>query len=189
MAETENGNGAAVAQGAVGEGQQVEVGVMAQYVKDLSFENPNAPQIFQKQAENKPQIDVNVNVNARKVAEERYEVDLKMTASAKQGEETAFMVELLYSGLFGVRNLPQESLQPFLLIECPRILFPFARRIISDATRDGGYPPLMLEPIDFAALYRQHLQQQQQAGQGTSDQNASDEAGDSQKPGGNQPVN
>ncbi|MEX1147322.1 MAG: protein-export chaperone SecB [Sphingomonadales bacterium] len=171
MAEKENGQDAAAAQqGAVGEGQQVQVGVLAQYVKDFSFENPNAPAIFQKQSDQKPQIDVNVNVNARKAGEETYEVDLKMTASAKQGDETAFMVELVYAGLFAARNLPQESLQPFLLIECPRILFPFARRIISDATRDGGFPPLMLEPIDFAALYRQHLQQQQEqtAGDGPS---------------------
>jgi preprotein translocase subunit SecB len=166
MAETENGNGAAAGeQKPVGEGQQIQVGVIAQYTKDLSFENPNAPGVFQKQTESKPQIDVNVNVNARKLNDEAFEVDLKITANAKQGEDTAFVVELVYSGLFGARNLPEESLQPFLLIECPRILFPFARRIIADATRDGGYAPLLLEPIDFAALYRQHLAQQQNQGQ------------------------
>lgn len=162
MAEQDNGQAPASGeQGAVGEGQQVQVGVIAQYVKDLSFENPNAPGVFQKQEGAKPQIDVNVNVNARKLGDESFEVDLKITANAKQGDDTAFVVELVYSGLFGARNLPQESLQPFLLIECPRILFPFARRIIADATRDGGYAPLLLEPIDFAALYRQHLAQQQ----------------------------
>lgn len=178
MAEGEKGNGAAPEQqAAVGEGQQVQVGVLAQYVKDLSFENPNAPKVFQNQGETKPQIDVNVNVNARQVGEENYEVDLKMTANAKQGDDTAFVVELVYSGLFGARNLPKESLQPFLLIECPRILFPFARRIVADATRDGGYAPLLLEPIDFAALYRQHLAQQQS------------QEGDAPAETGDQPVN
>ncbi len=171
MAEIQQqGNGAAANEGPVGEGQQVQIGVLAQYVKDLSFENPNAPGVFQEQGEKKPQIDVNVNVNARQLGEENYEVDLKMTANAKQGDDVAFVVELVYSGLFGARNLPKESLQPFLLIECPRILFPFARRIIADATRDGGYAPLLLEPIDFAALYRQHLDQQQQGGEAAAEE-------------------
>src|SRR5690606_16479121 len=93
---------------------------------------------------------------------EQYEVDLKITAKATQGDTVAFMVELLYSGIFGARNLPKEALQPFLLIECPRMIFPFARRIIADVTRDGGFPPLLLEPIDFAALYRSKLQESQQ---------------------------
>ena len=90
-----------------------------------------------------------------------YEVDLKITATAKAGEDTAFVSELVYSGLFAAKNLPENTLQPFLMIEAPRQLFPFARRIISDVTRDGGFPPLMLEPIDFAALYQQQIQQAQ----------------------------
>ncbi len=145
----------------VGEEQAIQVGVLAQYVKDLSFENPGAPGNLQKVSDAKPQIDVSVNVNARKLAEERFEVDLKITARAHQDEQTVFLSELVYSGIFGARNMPDEAVQPFLLIECPRILFPFARRIIADVTRDGGFPPLLLEPIDFAALYRQHLLQQQ----------------------------
>lgn len=159
MAEGDNGNGAQTT--AVGEGQPVQVGVLAQYVKDLSFENPNAPLTQQKLGEGSPKIDVNINVSARQLGDEQYEVDVKITAKATQGDTVAFVVELLYSGIFGARNLPKEALQPFLLIEAPRIIFPFARRIIADVTRDGGFPPLLLEPIDFAALYRSKLQESQ----------------------------
>lgn len=166
MAEGENGNGTQNLGGApVGEGQPVQVGVLGQYIKDLSFENPNAPLTQQKLGDGNPKIDVNINVSARQLGEEQFEVDLKITAKATQGDTVAFVVELLYSGIFGARNLPKEALQPFLLIECPRIIFPFARRIIADVTRDGGFPPLLLEPIDFAALYRSRLQQAQDAGQ------------------------
>jgi preprotein translocase subunit SecB len=132
------------------------VQILAQYVKDLSFENPNAPRSLQQLGQQgQPKIEVNVNVNARKLGDDVFEVDLKIEASAKaqQGDETTFVVDLLYSGLFGVRNLPDEALEPFLVVEAPRILFPFARRIIADATRDGGFPPLLMEPIDFASLY------------------------------------
>ncbi len=98
--------------------------------------------------------------------EEGYEVELKTSITAKQGDTNAFIVELVYAGLFGIRNLPDENLEPFLLIECPRLIFPFARRIIADATRDGGFPPLMLDPVDFAFLYQQQRSQAtQQPGQ------------------------
>lgn len=158
MAENETG-----AAEQAGQELPAQVGILAQYVKDLSFENPNAPASLQKLTEAKPSIDVGINVNARQIGEDVYEVDLKITANAKHDQEAAFIVELLYSGLFGAKNLPAEALQPFLLIECPRLLFPFARRVISDATRDGGFPPLMLEPIDFSNLYVQHLEQQKLA--------------------------
>lgn len=164
--ETTNG---AEAKPPVGEEQAIQIGVLGQYVKDLSFENPNAPMSLQKMGEDKPQIDVGVNVNARKLADDRFEVDLKVTAKARQGEEPVFLTELVYSGIFAAKNMPNEALQPFLLIECPRILFPFARRIVADVTRDGGFPPLLLEPIDFAALYRQHLAQQQKQQQAAED--------------------
>jgi len=141
---------------------QPQVGIVAQYVKDLSFENPNAPRAFQMQGQ--PQIEVNVNVQARRVSDDMYEVDLKVEATAKAEGQTSFIVDLLYSGLFGLRNIPEEALEPFLVVEAPRILFPFARRIIADATRDGGFPPLLLEPIDFAALYM--AQRQAQMGEG-----------------------
>jgi preprotein translocase subunit SecB len=128
-----------------------QVGVISQYVKDLSFENPSAPQVYQWQGQ--PKIDVQFNIGSQKVGDDVYEVALKGEISAKADEGTAFAVELLYAGLFALRNIPEEHLQPFLLAEAPRILFPFARRIIADAVQDGGFPPLYLEPIDFASLY------------------------------------
>jgi preprotein translocase subunit SecB len=134
-----------------------QVAILTQYVKDLSFENPNAPNSLQVQAQ--PRIDVNVGVNARKVADDVFEVELKITAKADVDGNAAFMVELVYAGLFGLKHVPDEALEPFCIIEGPRILFPFARRIIADAVRDGGFPPLMLDPIDFGQLY---LAQQQQ---------------------------
>jgi preprotein translocase subunit SecB len=141
---------------------QPQIGIIGQYVKDLSFENPAAPQSLQALAQNKPDINVTVNLNARKLSEETYEVVLSITAKAEAKDKSlvGFVVEISYAGLFGARNLPEDSVEPFLLVECPRLLFPFARRIIADATRDGGFPPLLLDPIDFLALY----QSRQQAG-------------------------
>ena len=134
-----------------GSDEQPQLAILAQYVKDLSFENPNAPQVFQSSGQ--PKLDVNVNVGVTRPGEDVYEVALKINVAAKVEGATSFAVELLYNGLFGLRNVPEEALQPFLLVEAPRILFPFARRVISDVTRDGGFAPLMLEPIDFASLY------------------------------------
>jgi preprotein translocase subunit SecB len=139
-----NGNGA--------DDQLPQVAVLTQYVKDLSFENPNAPASLQAGAE-QPQIDINVGVNARRANDTMFEVELKISATAKAGDSTSFVVDLLYAALFGLQNVPDDALEPFLLIEAPRILFPFARRIIADAVRDGGFPPLMLDPIDFHSLY------------------------------------
>lgn len=147
--ETSGGNGADA---------QPQVGIIAQYMKDLSFENPNAPRSFQSTSQ--PQIEVNVNVQASRQGEDLFEVDLKIEVTAKADGQTGFIVDLLYSGLFGLRNIPDEALEPFLVVEAPRILFPFARRIIADATRDGGFPPLLLEPIDFATLYMAQRQAQ-----------------------------
>ncbi|MEM8812300.1 MAG: protein-export chaperone SecB [Pseudomonadota bacterium] len=132
------------------------VSILAQYVKDLSFENPKAPASLRAQADN-PRININVNVSANPMTETDFEVLLTMEASANAGEETVFAVELVYAGVFRVQHVPKEHLHPFVLIECPRLLFPFARQILSDATRNGGFPPLMIDPIDFAALYRQNL--------------------------------
>jgi preprotein translocase subunit SecB len=146
-----------------------QVGVLAQYVKDLSFENPNAPRSLQQLQTAQPKIEVNVNVNARKMADDVFEVDLKIEVSAKQGTDTAFLVDLLYAGLFGVRNLPDENLEAFLIVSAPTLLFPFARRVIADVTRDGGFPPMMLEPVDFAALYMQQRQNQAAGGPSITD--------------------
>jgi preprotein translocase subunit SecB len=136
-----------------------QVGILAQYVKDLSFENPNAPAVYQWQGQ--PQMDVQVNIGVQGVGQDVHEVVLKIEVEAKGDQGTAFRVELLYAGLFALRNIPEEQLQPFLLAEAPRLIFPFARRIISDAVIDGGFPPLLLDPIDFAGLYMQSAAQQQ----------------------------
>ncbi len=133
-----------------------QAGILAQYVKDLSFENPNAPVSLQMQGQ--PKIEINVNVNARAGGQDMYEVELKIEASARAPDNSlAFQVELLYGGLFRLSGAPQDAIEPFLVVEAPRILFPFARRVVADAVRDGGFPPLMLEPIDFGGLYLQQL--------------------------------
>ena len=127
-------------------------------MKDLSFENPNAPAVYQWQGQ--PQIDVQFNFGSAKVADDVYEVLLKVDIKAVSGSQTAFVVDLSYGALFGLRNVPDEQLQPFLFAEAPRLIFPFVRRIVADAVRDGGFPPLMLEPIDFTALYLAQLEAQ-----------------------------
>ena len=137
---------------------QPQVGVISQYVKDLSFENPNAPAIYQSQ--DAPAIDVQFNIGASTLGDDVHEVVLKMDVTGRWGDQTGFVVDLSYAGLFGIRNVPDDQLQPFLLGEAPRILFPFARRVLADAVRDGGFQPLMLEPIDFHALYLSQVAQQ-----------------------------
>ena len=136
-----------------------EVGMISQYVKDLSFENPNSPAVYQWQSQ--PQIEVSFNIGANTVGEDIHEVALKIEVTATADGNTAFAVELLYAGLFGIRNVPPEQMQPFLLAEAPRLLFPFARRIVADAIRDGGFPPLILDPIDFGSLYMERAAQVQ----------------------------
>jgi preprotein translocase subunit SecB len=142
-------------QNAFGEGARVQI--IGQYVKDLSFENPGAPMTLTA----RPQIDLGVDLQARRLDPDRYEVELKLRVSAKAEEKTVFLLELVYGGLFFIQGAPEELLQPILLIEGPHLLFPFARRIVADVIRDGGMPPLMIEPIDFAALYRAKTGQQQ----------------------------
>jgi preprotein translocase subunit SecB len=136
--------------------QQPGIHVLGQYIKDLSFENPIAPRSL-RQSEVAPKLDVNVNVNARPQSQNEFEIELKLEAKATRGNETLFLAEVNYAGLFQIRNVPQEHMHPLLLIECPRLLFPFARQIIADCTRQGGFPPLMIDPVDFASLYRQRV--------------------------------
>jgi preprotein translocase subunit SecB len=140
-----------------GEDNLPQVGVLSQYVKDLSFENPNSPASYQWQ--NQPQIGVDFNIGATRLNEDLHEVSLKIEVRATTDGQTAFAVELLYAGLIGMRNVPEDQVQPFLLAEAPRILFPFARQIVSQTIQDGGFPPLMLDPIDFHALYLQRAEQ------------------------------
>jgi preprotein translocase subunit SecB len=143
-----------------------QAGILAQYVKDLSFENPNSPGSLQQTGQ--PKLDVSVNLNARAGGNDMYEVELRITAGAKaESGLSMFAVELVYAGLFRLTGAPQEAIEPFLMVEAPRILFPFARRVIADAVRDGGFAPLMLDPIDFGGLYIQQLDARRggQAGQ------------------------
>lgn len=146
------------------EPQPIAITINAQYVKDLSFENPNAPASLLPSSE-QPQLDVNIDVQTRSGPEDSYEVTLHIKADAKIGGNQAFVVELAYAGVATLKNLPKEALQPVLLIEIPRLLFPFARNILADVTRDGGFAPLLLNPIDFADLYRRHVVSQQAANQ------------------------
>ena len=139
-------------------------GMISQYVKDLSFENPNAPAIYQ--TPEPPQIDVQFNIGSGQVGPDVHEVTIKIDVKAETGGQTAFIVDLSFAGLFGFRNVPAEHVQPFLLGEAPRLLFPFARRVLADAVRDGGFPPLLLEPIDFGQLYLQQAQAQAEGAEG-----------------------
>lgn len=149
-----------------GEDTLPSVGVISQYVKDLSFENPNAPAVFQWQGQ--PQIDVGFNIGNEQVGDDVFEVVLKINVVAKSADKIAFQIELLYAGLFGIRNVPEDQMAPILLAQGPAMLFPFARRVLADAVRDGGFPPLMLDPIDFGALFMQQaeLAAQQAAAEG-----------------------
>jgi preprotein translocase subunit SecB len=133
--------------------------VNGQYIKDLSFEIPNAPGIFAELANGQPDLNVQVNVNTDLVRDNTFEVVLRLSVDATMNKRTCFIVDASYAGLFTL-NVAPEHVQPVLLIECPRLLFPFARNIIADVTRDGGFPPVILQPIDFAGLYQARLQQQ-----------------------------
>jgi preprotein translocase subunit SecB len=128
------------------------VRVLTQFIRDLSFESPHAPESL-RPGPTQPQIDLGVELNARARPDGLYDVELKMNARASRESETVFHLELLYGGLFQVVGVPEAEMEPVLMIECPRYLFPFARRIIADLTGEGGFPPFMLEPLDFASIY------------------------------------
>ena len=149
-----NGNGSPPA-----EAPAPQLNVLVQYTKDLSFENPNAPRSLGQQQQ-QPAINIQINVAANGVAENDYEVTLSIEGKAQIGDMVLFNFELAYAGVFRVQNVPQDNLHPVVMIECPRLLFPFAREIIATAVRDGGFPPLLLDPVDFVGLYRQNLANQ-----------------------------
>jgi len=144
-----------------------QVKILAHFVRDLSFENVGA--IEGTAPTGSPEINVTVNLDGNNIGENRYQVNMKLNAKAVNGETTRFLVELDYTGIFAMENVPEAHVHPMMFIECPRLILPFARRVVADVTRDGGYPPLMLDNVDFATLYRQKLdqlraeQQQQQA--------------------------
>ena len=137
-------------------GESPSLNVLAQYIKDLSFENPHAPHSLRPR-EKSPEISININVNANPMSETDFEVELKLEASAGKDADAMFSVELIYAGVFRLTNIPEEAVAPAILIECPRLLFPFARQVVADATRNGGFPPLMIDPVDFAALFQQRM--------------------------------
>lgn len=153
----EDGNEATNGNGSV---QQQTLNILAQYVKDLSFESPGAP-LSLRPRDKAPGISINVNVNANPIAENDFDVVLTLTARAGEGKEVLFNAELVYGGVFRLEGFPQEHLLPLLFIECPRLLFPFARQIIAEATRNGGFPPLMIDPIDFAQMFQQRMAEEQ----------------------------
>ncbi|MFO6428573.1 protein-export chaperone SecB [Erythrobacter sp. W302b] len=138
-----------------GEDTLPAVGIITQYVKDLSVENPSAPDVFQWAEP--PQIDVQFNIGAEPIGTDVHEVTLKLTLTAASQRGTMYIVDLAYSGLVGMRNVPEEQAHAFLYAEAPRLLFPFARRVVADAVRDAGFPPLMVDPVDFNGLYAQQL--------------------------------
>lgn len=153
----EETNGAAEPAAAV----QPRLQILTQYVRDLSFENIAAQKGIASDA--KPEIRVQVNIDVQQRAPEHFEVALKVKVESKIAEQPVFILELDYAGIFHIQNVPQEQLHPLLMIECPRLIFPYVRRIASDVTRDGGYPPLNLEQVDFLSLYRAELARRQAA--------------------------
>ena len=161
----ENENGAAAAQpGQAAQPTPPKMNVLAQFVRDISFENILAQKGVQGEVQ--PDVQVQVNLDAKKrSAENQYEVviKLKIDSKSKSAGEQLFLLEMDYAGVFNIENVPEEQLHPYLLIECPRILFPFARRIVADATRDGGYPPLLLDMVDFAGIYTAEVKRRQEA--------------------------
>lgn len=155
-------------------GNAPQAATLAQYIKDLSVESPSAPQVYQWQ--DQPALDVGFNLNVENVSEDVHEVMLKVEVKAQSQNGVHFLVDLSFAGLFGIRNFPEEALAPFLLVEAPRLLFPFARQIICESVQNMGFPPLLLEPIDFASAYMQQVQaaQQQQGEAGKLDETKAD---------------
>jgi preprotein translocase subunit SecB len=138
--------------------QPPQLNILAQYIKDLSFENPNAPHsLIQNQPGQGPQINVQINVEAKPLGAADFEVELRLDGKAQLPDTMLFGFELVYCGVFRLQNIPQENMGPLLMIECPRLLFPFAREIIASAVANSGFPPFLLEPVDFVTLYRQKL--------------------------------
>lgn len=147
--------------------QQQQISVLGQYIRDFSFENPNAPQIFQAQNE-QPQIDLGVNVQTSSMGEGQHEVVLMIKVEAKTADSVTFISELAYAGLFALPEMSDEQQKGFLLVDAPQLLFPFARNIIADAIRAGGFPQILINPIDFVALYHQQQAQMNAPTAGTA---------------------
>ncbi len=149
--------------------------IIGQYVRDLSFENPEAPASIMGAA-TQPNFNVGINVGVKKQTEEVYAVELTLTAKAERENSVLFNVELIYGGLFKILNVPEAQMAPALMIECPRLIFPFARQVLANVTQAGGFPPLLMEPVDFAGIYRQNLARMAEAAKQSGGGNAKDEA-------------
>lgn len=158
--QSQDTKGAAAPEANGSNGTQPNLSVLTQYVKDLSFESPGAPKSLMAR-NSPPAININVNVNANPISGAEYDIVLTLNAKAEAEGVVLFNVELIYGGVFRVEGFPQEHLLPILFIECPRLLFPFARQVIADATRNGGFPPLMIDPIDFARMFQQRVAEEQ----------------------------
>lgn len=158
MADAKDGGNSNTDKPSGSAGPQVQVRVIGQYIKDLSFENPNISKLLDN-PNDKPNLRVEVNVNASKIAATAFESAITFKAEATNKAGVIYDMELVYAGMFHVENLPDQALEQFLLINCPSLLFPFLRRLVADITREGGFPPLLLDPIDFAALYVKRQQE------------------------------
>ncbi len=151
-----SGNGSATAAGAA-QPQQVQVRIAGQYIKDLSFENPNIGQLIASAPES-PNLDVEINVGVAELGPNLYESAIEFKARAKAKDLLIYEFEIVYGGAFQIENAPPQALEPMLFVNCPSLLFPFLRRIVADMTREGGFPPLLLDPVDFGALYMRKKQ-------------------------------
>lgn len=153
MAEQNGKNGGSTDTSENTTAQPPQVNVLGQYIKDLSFESPDASRFLRGPGTN-PNLQLNFNVQVKNLAQDAFEVALALDGEARSDEGVLYKLDLVYAGAFVLRNLPQEAIQPILYIECPALLFPFVRRLVADLSREGGFPPLLLDPIDFAGLYR-----------------------------------
>jgi len=163
MVESKNGTNGSAKTGEQAEAPTIQAQVVAQFIKDLSFENPNVDRLLAGPGED-PNMQIEVNVNARKINEELYESAIEFKAHALNKEGTIYDLEIVYAGMFRLKNIPQEALEPFLLINCPALIFPFLRRLAADISREGGFPPLLLDPIDFGGLYVRRKKEAEAAG-------------------------
>jgi preprotein translocase subunit SecB len=145
-------------------GNAAEFGVMAQYIKDFSFENPNAPRSLAP-LQQQPEIGIQVNVTPKPISNTDFEVELRIDGKAEANGMVLFSFDLVFAGVFRLQNIPQENISPLVMIEAPRLLFPFAREIISSAISNGGFPPLLLNPVDFVALYQKKMAEMQPTAQ------------------------
>jgi preprotein translocase subunit SecB len=164
------------AENGAGDPNAPQIATLAQYVKDLSVEVPNSPQVFQWQEQ--PRVDVQFNLMTNTVSEDVHEVVIKIEVSTRSDSGVQFMVDLSYAGLFGVRNIPEDALGPFLLVEAPRLLFPFARQIVAEMTQNTGFPPLLLDGVDFGAAYVAQVQAQQGQPNGSGNNGGGNNGGD-----------